>query len=190
MWRVVCLLFCLVPLSFEARANTILYSFSYISSDLQHQATANLVATDNGNGTFTAISGSGFYDTYAITLIPNPNAPGTAYSPTGYFYYDDLILPNQIPVVTNPGLLFSINHNGSTELNIFSEGTVYIAYLNNGSNGNGSFAGTETPEPATVPLTLISLAGIILLWWRRSGEPAAILRKPTRSCEFSPTPPA
>lgn len=189
MWRVVCLLFCLVPLSFEARANTILYSLSYISIDLQHQATANLVATDNGNGTFTAISGSGFYDGFAITLIPNPNAPGTAYSPTGYFYYDDLIIPNQIPVVTNPGLLFAINDNGSTELNIFSEGTVYIAYLNNGSNGNGSFAGTETPEPATVPLTLIGLAGIVLFWRRRSGEPAVILRRPTRSCEFSPGPP-
>jgi PEP-CTERM motif len=179
MWRTAYLLFCLLPLSFAARANTILYSFSYISDDLQHQATAELVATDNGNGTFTAISGSGYYDTFAITLIPNPIAPGAAYSPTGYFYYDDLIIPNQNPVVTNPGLLFSINDSGSTELNIFSEGSVYIAYLNNGSNGNGSFAGTETPEPATAPLTLIGLVGAGLF----------ILRRPTRSCGSLPIPP-
>jgi hypothetical protein len=179
MWRVVYLLFCLLPLSFAARANTISYSFSYISNDLQHQATAELVAIDNGNGTFTAISGSGFYDTYAITLIPNPTAPSASYSPSGYFYYDDLIVPNQIPVVTNPGLLFSISDNGSTELNIFSEGSLYIAYLNNGSNGNGSFAVTETPEPATIPLTLTGILGMAFF----------ILRRRTRSCESVPTPP-
>ena len=63
-------------------------------------------------------------------------------------------------MITNPGLLFAINGNGATELNIFSEGATYLAYLNSGFNTPGSFDVTATPEPATLPL---ALAGLVLL---------------------------
>jgi hypothetical protein len=157
------LLFCLLPFSVAARANTII-NFSFVSDDLQHRATGSLVTIDNGNGSFTAISGSGLFDNLPITLIPNVNAPNTAYSPTGYFYYDDLVLPNQNPLVTNPGLLFSINDHGATELNIFSEGPSYIAYLNNGFNDSGSVGGTPIPEPTTLPLVIAGISGVGLFW--------------------------
>jgi PEP-CTERM motif len=160
MPRVLCLLFCCLPMFSTAQASAIFYSFSYTSNDLLHHADANLVTTDNGNGTYTATSGAGLYDGMLITLIANPNAPGTAYSPSGYFYYDDLIVPGQNPVITNPGLLFAINGNGATELNIFSEGATYLAYLNTGFNTPWSFDVAATPEPATLPL---ALAGLVLL---------------------------
>ena len=59
MLRVLCLLFCCLPVLSTAQASTIFYFFSYTSNDLLHHADANLVATDNGNGTYTATSGTG-----------------------------------------------------------------------------------------------------------------------------------
>lgn len=159
MRRMIYLLFCLLPFSFVAPANTV-FTFSYVSDDLRHQATGSLVTTDNGNGSFTAISGSGLFDNLPISLIPNGSAPNAIDSPTGYFSYDDLVLPHQNPLVTNPGLLFSINDNGATELNIFSEGpSSYIAYLNNGFNTSGSFGVTPAPEPTTLSLVIAGISG-------------------------------
>jgi hypothetical protein len=166
------LFFCLLPLSLAARADTI-FNFSYISNDLLHEASATMDTIDNGDGTFTAISGSGFYDSYAITLIPNPTAPSASYSPSGYFYYDDLVIPGQDPTITNPGLLFSIQDNGATELNIFSEGpSVYTAYLNNSLNTFGTFAAVQAPEPVTLPFVFVGLAliGMLRLRYRSPAQ--------------------
>lgn len=163
---------CLSMFALTSHASTLL-NISYSSNDQLHHATATLNAIDNGGGIFTAISGSGLYDGYEITLIPNPSAPTAVISSTGYFIYDDLVLAAQNPKVTNPGLLFTINSSGATEFNLFSEGpSVYRAYLNNGDYNYGSLdvsrqfetlGVTAAPEPIQLPLILAALGAILLI---------------------------
>jgi hypothetical protein len=80
-----------------------------------------LSGVDTGSGTLTvgAPDGSGF-DITAFTgtidgtpiggLIGSPLDPGgPAYSPTGYFIYDNIVYPGPAPVLDTSGILFSIS---------------------------------------------------------------------------------
>jgi hypothetical protein len=149
---------CCIALASSGRAAPVL--FTYVG-DGGHQASGTLVGADNGDGTFTAVSGSGQYDGFAIVLIPNPTPPAQVTSPSGYFYYDNLMMPGQNPLLTLGGLLFSINDGGATELNIYGNGPYpanpYTAYLNNGVNDNGRLDLSLVPEPSTLSLTLVAV---------------------------------
>ena len=148
-----------------ASATTFLFSFG--GGLGLNGASGSLEATANGNGTFTATSGTilGFGSSYAGgtagatgTLIANPSAPGHVTSPGGGWVYDDQIFPNPAnPLITNYGLFFSV---GSYEVNIFSNGPGPGTYsLQSGGNGalsneaRGDFALTQVagavPEAAT-----------------------------------------
>ena len=74
------------------------------------------------------------------------------------------MLPGQNPLITNPGLLFTLGDG--TEVNIFSNGPslgspngTYTFYENNGFNINGTFTLTAVPEPAT--LVMSGMAGLV-----------------------------
>lgn len=147
-----------------ASAATFLYS--YTSNDGTQAATGTLTAYLVSPGEYEATSGSisafGPIETGAGSLIANTNPPSTSTSPSGYFYYDDLALPGQNPLITNPGLLFSV---GGDEVNIFSNGPgpgTYQFYVNNGANDFGNFALSQisVPEPATWAMTMLGLFGI------------------------------
>src|SRR5579859_7090814 len=128
---IILLTLCLVVTG-TAMADT--FNFTYTGG--LYNGSGTLQATNNGNGTFTATSGSGLFDGFAISLIANPNAPNNSNSPSGAFYYDDLLFPTGSPVIDSGGLLFSINGLGATELNFCSTGagcgSTYTALLNNG----------------------------------------------------------
>jgi hypothetical protein len=148
--------------------------FTYLGNG-GHQASGTLTAIDNGNGSFTAIAGTGQYDGFAITLIQNPTPPTQVISPSGFFLYDDLVFPGQNPLMTIGGLLFSIHDGSATELNIWGNGpypaNLYTAYLNNNVNDNGRMTMLLIPEPSTLPLTLI--ACVVIRVRRRRRRPLA-----------------
>ncbi|MBZ5579959.1 MAG: PEP-CTERM sorting domain-containing protein [Acidobacteriia bacterium] len=163
-------LLCLLPV-WTASADT--FSFAYTGS--LYSGSGTLTAVNNGNGSFTATSGSGFYDGFAISLIPDPSAPSFAISSSGAFYYDNGLLPAQNPVIDSGGLLFSINGLGATELNFCSNGLGcgttggYASLLNNGhynSDGvtdSGKFTLTNVPEPSTLAWLGLSLLGLTMI---------------------------
>jgi hypothetical protein len=130
-----------------------------------------LDATSNGNGTFTATTGSvtvtssgdGFTGT--LPLFANPSPTGYVTSPSGYFYYDDQLLPAGDPLVTNPGLLFSSLPTPGFEINIYSNAPDdYIYYDNRGYNAPVTFTlaevGNDVIASQSAPLPASSWAGL------------------------------
>jgi PEP-CTERM motif len=173
-----------VSLSLGTAAATTIFDYSYTGFNQVDQASGTLVATDNLDGSFTAISGSGQYDGFAITLILNPNGTAAATSPSGYFNYDNQLFPLVSPVINNNGLLFSIDTGigGETELNVFSDSPFdggYVAYLNgDGANNAGTFTivdPPDVPEPGTFGLMAAGLLLLGLAWMRfRIRRPSAV----------------
>jgi len=117
-------------------------------------------------GVYEAIVAGSFFDVFATvdgfapgiySLIPNPNAPNSSYSPSGYFIYDNLVANGGNPFITNPGLLFSGPGVNSLELNLFSNGAsspvpngTYQLYDNRGVNVYGEATISAVPETSTI----------------------------------------
>jgi hypothetical protein len=175
------------------------FDFTYTGDS--HRASGSLTATDNGDGSFTATFGTGQFDGFAITLIPNSIAPHTAYSPTGYFFFDNQLFPAGNPLLLNGGLLFSINTGSATELNIYSNGPYpanpYTSYLNNGNWDNGVFTltqesittlgGTATvPEPTTVSFVLTTCIAFFLIHRRRNRSRQNVMPSSSRTAVRCP----
>jgi hypothetical protein len=139
-----------------------LFDFSFSGGGINGSGT--LDATANGDGTFTAFSGTATVTgapngESTLTLYANPSPPGEVLSPSGYFFYDSQLLPGQNPLIANGGLLFT---SSGYEVNIFSTGPgLYTYYDNSGYNIPVSFSLSEAISPQSVPepSTLI-LAGI------------------------------
>jgi hypothetical protein len=126
---------------------------------------ANLNATDNGNGSFTVTSGSGFFNADPIVLIP-----GSGFSPLGAFTYDNVLYPAATPKLDTGGLLFRDTITGA-ELNIWGNpGGSYSTYVGvaagNYSLQNNSSAITlaQAPEPGTWMLMVVGLS--VMLFWK------------------------
>jgi hypothetical protein len=161
---------CLLALSCIAGASplspfTSPFTFTYTATDGSGDwASAALIANDNGDGSFTAVSGNGTYTnsfgSYLISLFVNPIAPGNAISPSGYFYYDNQLYPHRDPVLNSGGLLFTFSTPTATqeELNIWATGPwSYTAMTNTGHSS------TETPEPTTFAFMGVGLVGLGLI---------------------------
>jgi hypothetical protein len=155
--------------------------YSFIFSGMGVGGYGTLDTTPNGDGTFTATGGSvtvtssgdGFTGT--LPLYPNPTPTGYDYSPSGYFIYDDQLLPLTDPVITNPGLLFTALPVTDFELNLFSTGPgSYLYWDNNGYNAPISFIlsnedAVSIPLPASfwTGLGLFAVMGALRLRHRR-----------------------
>lgn len=132
----------------------------------------------------------------AMTLVTpqqgNPGVPGDQNtSPSGLFYYDDLLFPGD---PTNPfdndGLLFTVS---GAEVNVYGAGgsgvgsgvgSQVIHYEQNGAGGgwgfntpvtfglltpvtSSNYNGSPTPEPGFYGMTALGLVGLVLLRRRR-----------------------
>ncbi|MBV8666370.1 MAG: PEP-CTERM sorting domain-containing protein [Burkholderiaceae bacterium] len=153
--------------------------FTFSFAGPQVSGSGDFWATANGDGTYTATSGSETDSATGetISLIGNASAPwGTSYSPSGAFYYDDQYQPNNDPIILLGGLMFT-GANG-LEVNLWSTGPdsyVYDGWTpgNGYSFGSGgtpiTFAaedppvGSSVPEPATVALFGLGILGLALM---------------------------
>lgn len=150
--------------------------FNFTFSNAYSSGSGTLNATDNGAGTYTAISGSGTETIsgvdYILALILNLNAPGSTTVPAGpgwVYTFDNQLLPAVNPALLSGGLFFSTT-NGSpgSVVNIYSGGTNYLYSTNAGGVGTpqfnpgmiSSFTLTTVPEPLTLGLLGIGLIGI------------------------------
>ena len=168
-----------------ASATAATFDFTFLANDGSENATGVLFATDNGDGTFTATGGtinlSGvFSDSGAAALLPDPSAPTFTFSPSGFFIFDDQVLPSQNPSITNDGLLFILPN--THEVNLFSNGPSlpvpngsYQLYDNTGEYVYGAFsAAAAVPEPAAWALMTLGFGGLgAVLRRRRTAAVAA-----------------
>ena len=140
------------------------FSFVFSGDSAVNGASGMLSAIANGDGSFTATSGTinafGDVANGSGTLISNPNAPGRATSASGFFNYDNQLFPALDVKLSNDGLLFDI---GGAEINIFSDTGTYTIYNNNGSHVNGNFSLSEVaavPEAATWTMMILGFGMI------------------------------
>jgi hypothetical protein len=162
-----------VALVIAVQARASLFDITFTSNDGSIVGSGWISGTLNagGGGVYTAtggsfeITGTGgpAFSQLPYSLIPNPSAPNAAYSPSGFFIYDNQVLTGQNPFLSNPGLLFG-GSGDSVEINLFSNGPssplpngTYQLYQNNGANIFGEATITAVPEATTM------IAGALLL---------------------------
>lgn len=139
-----------------------LFYFTFSGATVSGAGT--LTASDNGDGSFTAISGTGTQtvngDSNTLTLIANPDAPAVH---TGdNFTYDNQLFPSNFPLISDAGLLFA---SSTGEVNLFSVvGDGYVFLNQNQFSESITFTLSDTPpvqgvpEPASLILVGIGLS--------------------------------
>jgi hypothetical protein len=144
------------------------------SDPLGNHAWGVLFATSNGDGSFSATSGT-LYETSGLqvgtySLEPNPNGTQVATSPLDAFYFDNQLFPTKDPLVDIDALLFGA---GGTEVNLYSygSGSQYSLQSYTAATGysnlsyTGSFSLTSVPGPAS--MSVFGLAVLPALVRRR-----------------------
>jgi hypothetical protein len=160
-----------------AVADTFTYSFT---SD-GVLASGTLTGTPAGGGAFDLTSGNvsitGGPDAGTGTLFGGSGSQMT--SPSGYFYYDNVVYTSN-PYIDNNGLLFLVN-GSLLELNIFSNGGApdsWQFYDNTGFNVYGNFTLTDisaTPEPSSLLLLGTGLLGLAFVAFRKAKSSGLVL---------------
>lgn len=147
-------------------------TFDFTFTGLNAFGSGSLVADDNGNGTFTAVSGSGTQNVFGVpdslSLVFNPHGTMQATSASGLFYFDNQAFPAAANLLTDGGLLFMTG--AGNDMNLFSNGNgngTYTFYTSqNGSYGYNELTAftlaesSAVPEPGTVALVGLGLLGV------------------------------
>jgi hypothetical protein len=173
----VTLVFMLVALAPAALADS--FTYSYIGSNgiaATGTLTGDLIAGGGGaleitSGTISVsnapVSGDG-------SLLLNPNSSSVSTSPLGAFYYDNVLYPGQDPLLDIDGLLFAIGSStGTTEINLWGNGKGNPYSFWEFQDGHyilsdqGSFADPPVPEPPSLILFGVGLAGAVGLLRRK-----------------------
>jgi len=158
-----------------SRSEAATFYLTATGTDFSYSAT--LQATANGNGSYTAVSGSGafgssgLYANTPIALVPNPNAP-QPYDPGGWVW-DNQIFPGTSQLLNANGITFGYTFS-STQFYIgswYDNGYVSASIYSNpigdvpGSSALVSTTGelssvtlTAVPEPSTCAMALAGLA--------------------------------
>jgi hypothetical protein len=156
----------------SARADNI--SFTYTGTGIDNlqgtvQLDGSLIAPNTYqimDGTDTVIGGNTLFDG-TFNILYNVST-GQSTSPSGYFYYDNLIFTDgSNTVVDIDGLLFTNGARG--EINLYSNSNTgpYIHYDNTGFYENIVLSNVDVAEPSTVALFGIGLIGLGLAYRRR-----------------------
>jgi hypothetical protein len=175
----------LLLISGTALAET--FTFSYVGSVFS--LTGTLTANSNGDGTYTAVGGSGLlsYSSnpagFTVNLYPIPSADVPATVRTGdgtdLIGLDNLLLPSSTPMLDVDGLIFGSGsfipppsgHISGLGFNIYYSGGTYQSFAagpdnlghNQYAGDTGTFTLVDAPEPGVVSLLLTMLAGIVCL---------------------------
>jgi len=171
----------------NAKATPLTFNLDVIGSDFSFAA--ELQATSNGDGSYTAISGSGqfgssgLFANQVITLTPNPNAPSYISVANGSWLFDNQLLPDSV-LLTAYGVNFSFTDSGNDYyvapwLNSTGPNTYLTAIiLQDGSSpsissdlvtGENSFVTltAAVPEPSTYALFGIGAIGMLMALRRK-----------------------
>jgi hypothetical protein len=147
------------------------YSFSYTSPDNGGFVVSGTLQTipeaGASDGTLIAIGGSLSISPSVTAQLYTGNGSisiGTTQftSPAGAFWYDNRLNPNSTPMLTNPGLLFTIGQNGQPgyeEINIFGNSgpNDYSFYEGTGPgnysiiHNDGTFTIKDPPSAVPIP---------------------------------------
>jgi hypothetical protein len=148
-----------------AMAGQIFY-FSFSGATVSGNGT--LEANSNGDGSFTAVSGSGIQNvdgtTDTLTLVFNPNGKFVSDSPGGTLQFDNQLFPQNDPMLSDAGLLFTTS---SEEVNVFSNiGGGYEYVSDNGFGEMVRFVLSDkafetVPEPTSILLLGISVVCLV-----------------------------
>src|SRR5471030_1052939 len=165
-------LLALAAMAFSGGAASASEMFDFQFAGNNESGSGTLNAIDNGDGTFTAISGSGTETvngkTGNLALIFNPGDQGVSTSPSGFFFFDNQLSPSAVAMLSDFGLLFSATTGGEVELFVDPQlGYLFYSEYQQSFQENGpitfslSQATADVPEPATWSLFGLGLIGFV-----------------------------
>jgi len=162
------------------------FDFSYLGS--VYDLSGTLIANSNGDGTYTAVGGSGLLTYLAnptgftVNLYPIPPADVPATVRTGdgtdQIGLDNLLLPSSTPMLDVYGLIFGsgtfipppgTGHISGLGINLYYQGGTYRSFASGPDNlGNnqyqgdsGTFSLVDVPEPGAFSLLVTMLASVM-----------------------------
>jgi PEP-CTERM motif len=153
----------LLPLAASAADTT----FSFTFKGASHEASGQLLVTDLGDGRFLATSGDMSVTlgeaTGSYSLLPG--GPASGLSPSGTYFFDNIVEPGAASVFTNGGLVFG---GAGFEINLYSvaPGEFKFDYFTAGVNtidpATGTVVLSAVPEPSSLMLGALGLSALVV----------------------------